>query len=116
MKNSNCDKLIFAVLQGEDYHEAIAALNEQGFYATVLRSSGGFLKQKSVTLMIGVNHAYVQEVTQILNRYGERVEKFYPPADLGIDAPSITAASIPIPVRCGGVVLFVLDVKQYQKY
>ena len=48
------DKMILAILQGDDYHDAVHSLNEHGFYATVLNSSGGFLKKRSVTLMIGV--------------------------------------------------------------
>ena len=38
------DKMILAILQGDDYHDAVHSLNEHGFYATVLNSSGGFLK------------------------------------------------------------------------
>lgn len=49
MKNKNCDKLIIAVLQGDDYMETIDELNSHGFYVTILNSSGGFLKKKSVT-------------------------------------------------------------------
>lgn len=48
------DKMILAILQGDDYHDAVHSLNEHGFYATVLNSSGGFLKKRSVTLMIGL--------------------------------------------------------------
>ena len=38
------DKMILAILQGDDYHDAVHSLNEHGFYATELNSSGGFLK------------------------------------------------------------------------
>ena len=51
------DKMILASLQGDDYHDAVHSLNEHGFYATVLNSSGGFLKKRSVTLMIGLESA-----------------------------------------------------------
>ena len=47
-------KLILAVLQGDDYHEVVYQLNQNGYYATLLHSSGGFLKKRSMTIMIGV--------------------------------------------------------------
>ena len=38
------NKLILAILQGDDYNEVIKTLNEKGFSVTVLNSSGGFQK------------------------------------------------------------------------
>ena len=60
------DKMILAILQGDDYHDAVHSLNEHGFYATVLNSSGGFLKKRSVTLMIGLESARLDEALAIL--------------------------------------------------
>lgn len=76
-KHINCDKMIIAVLQGDDYRVAIENLNSKGFYATVLHSTGGFLKKKSVTLMIGVNHDHLEEALGILRQYGDRIEMQY---------------------------------------
>ena len=46
-------KLVLAVLQGSDSDNTIRNLNERGFMVTVLSSTGGFLKKKSTTVMIG---------------------------------------------------------------
>ena len=48
------NKLVLAVLQGSDSDNTIRNLNEHGFMVTVLSSTGGFLKKKSTTVMIGV--------------------------------------------------------------
>ncbi len=116
MKKLDCDKMIIAVLQGDDYYEAIANLNEHGFYATVLNSNGGFLKKRSVTLMIGLNHAHLDQALKILEQYGERMETHYQPATMVGSATPMAGASIPVSVRSGGVVLFVLDVERSEKY
>lgn len=116
MSDTKCDKLILAILQGDDYYHAIEELNEQGFYVTVLNSSGGFLKRKSVTVMIGVSSQRLEDVLQILKRYGERTETHYHAAHNGVGVPPVTDASVPVPVRCGGVTLFVLDVERHEKY
>ena len=113
--------MIIAVLQGDDYRVAIEDLNSKGFYATVLHSTGGFLKKKSVTLMIGVKHDHLNEALEILKKYGDRVEMQYQSAAAFGNGgmPSATLSSIPpieIPVHCGGVVLFVIDVQLNKRY
>lgn len=121
-KHINCDKLIIAVLQGNDYLVAIDNLNAKGFYVTILSSTGGFLKKKNVTLMIGVNHEHLNEAITILKQYGDRVELQQYPATITFGSSGIPSAAmsniqpIKIPVHCGGVVLFVLDVQQNERF
>lgn len=114
-RHLHCDKMILAVLQGDDYQLAIEELNKKGFYATVLHSSGGFLRKKSVTLMIGINHADLSEAIQILKHYGERTEiqpmtACYNPNMANLVPP------LEVPIQCGGVVLFVINVEQNERY
>ena len=112
------DKMILAILQGDDYHDAVHSLNEHGFYATVLNSSGGFLKKRSVTLMIGLESARLDEALAILKKHGERTEMRYEAPVLSPNMPPIPLSTAPleIPTRCDGVVLFVLDVAQSARY
>ena len=104
------DKMILAILQGDDYHDAV--------HATVLNSSGGFLKKRSVTLMIGLESARLDEALAILKKHGERTEMRYEAPVLSPNMPPIPLSTAPleIPTRCGGVVLFVLDVAQSARY
>lgn len=118
MKSDNCDKMIIAIIQNDDYHEVIDALNCQGFYVTVLNSSGGFLKKANATIMIGLNHEYLQEALDLLKKFGRRTEMEYHPATttMGMAVPPVAMTSVPVPVHCGGIVLFVLDIQQYARY
>ena len=118
MDNTICDKMIFAILQNDDYHDVIDTLNQHGFYVTVLKSSGGFLKKASSTIMIGLNHEKLDEALDVLKQYGKRTEMEYQPASstAGMVLPPLGMTAVSIPVHCGGVVLFVLDVSQYEKY
>ena len=61
-------KLVLAVLQGSDSDNTIRNLNERGFMVTVLSSTGGFLKKKSTTVMIGVEEDRLEEALE-----GDRV-------------------------------------------
>ena len=56
------NKLVLAVLQGSDSDNTIRNLNEHGFMVTVLSSTGGFLKKKSTTVMIGVEEEKLEEL------------------------------------------------------
>ena len=61
-----CEKMIFAVLSGRDCAETVQDLNAHGFYATLLSTTGGFLRKKSVTLMIGLEAERLDEALSIL--------------------------------------------------
>lgn len=115
MENQKCDKMILAIIQGNDYQDVISDLNANGFYATVLESTGSFLKRQSVTLMIGLNQERLEEAMAILKRYGQRTVTQYEPVLTG-SGISPEATSIPVSTRLGGVVLFVLDVDQFERY
>ena len=43
-------KMLLAVIQGDDYPDTVDDLNRSGFFATVLSSTGGFLKKRSVKI------------------------------------------------------------------
>ncbi len=118
MKSSNCDKMIIAILKNDDYHDVIDELNEHGFYVTVLHSSGGFLKQPNATIMVGVNHEYLDEALEILKHFGSRTEIQYQPATstVGMAIPPISMTTVPVSVHCGGIVLFVMDIDLFAKY
>ena len=58
-------KLVLAVLQGSDSDNTIRNLNERGFMVTVLSSTGGFLKKKSTTVMIGVEEDRLEEALDV---------------------------------------------------
>ena len=62
-----CEKMVLAVLSGSDSAEVVHALNDHGFYATMLASTGGFLQKKSVTLMIGLPAARLDEALALLS-------------------------------------------------
>ena len=69
---SKDNKLILAILQEEDYDQTVEMLNEKHFFVTKLSSSGGFLKKKNVTIMIGVEEERLPEVSAILEKYAGR--------------------------------------------
>lgn len=73
--NILCDKMIMAVLSGGNATETVRDLTARGFYTTMLSSTGGFLKKKSVTLLIGVERAQVDTVLKILEKHAKSISR-----------------------------------------
>jgi len=117
-KENTKKKLILAILQGDDYADTVDELNQNGFFATILSSTGGFLKKKSVTVMIGVEEEKVQQVLDILKQCaGHRQQMTY--SDVSMSAGGGHAPQIPlvaVPVNVGGVVVFILNLDDLQKF
>ena len=116
MENTSGSKLILAVLQGEDYDDTVYELNKQGFYATLLSSTGGFLKKRSVTLMIGVSADKVEQVVAILKRRaGRRTETIYQ-SMAPLNGQSAALPAVPVDRDAGGVVVFTADLDSIRKF
>lgn len=110
-------KLVLAVLQGDDYADTIDELNRNGFFATVLSSTGGFLKKKSVTVMIGVEESKVSGVLEILKRCaGRRQQMTYSDMSMSTGVPNPTISMLPVQMNVGGVVVFTMTLDDIQKF
>lgn len=108
-------KLIIAVVHDRDKHRVSQALIAGGHSFTVMASTGGFLREGNVTLLIGAETDQVEAVAALIEDNCKTREQFVnvlPP-----DAGSI-GAFIPTPVRIsiGGAIAFVLDVEQFHKF
>ena len=109
-------KLVLAVLQGSDSDNTSRNLNEHGFMVTLLSSTGGFLKKKSTTVMIGVEADRLEEAMEILQKFaGHRKEMVYqnvtmPHGDMTSVPP------VPMEVMAGGAAVFILDLDEIRKF
>ena len=123
MENNTVDtsrdnKLILAILQEEDYDQTVEMLNEKNFFVTKLSSSGGFLKKKNVTIMIGVEEERLPEITVILEKYaGKRKITTYAMTSTGAEVRGInTGVTIPVEKQVGGVTMFTLSMDSLKKF
>ena len=60
-------KMIVAILQDDDADTVTHTLMNSDFCVTEIASTGGFLRQGSSTLMIGVDDESVDDVIQMIN-------------------------------------------------
>ena len=117
MEQQEQQKLILAVLNGDDYEDTIHDLTQHGFFVTVLNSSGGFFRKKNVTIMIGTGESKCQEVLEILKAdAGLREKTTYQ----NVTAPGCEHMSLvpPIPIKkaAGGTTVFIMNLCSIQKF
>ena len=112
-------KLVLAVLQEDDYDSTVAALNEHGYFVTKLSSSGGFLKKKSITILVGVDSSrYVELLDLLKGRAGRRIKTVSARPSLlpGGSPDAAGATAVPVQVETGGVTVFTVSLDSLDKF
>jgi uncharacterized protein YaaQ len=107
-------KLIIAVVQGEDAQRAVEALSLAGISSTRVSSTGGFLQQGNVTLLVGIEEAKVPDAVQIIRENCRERSRFLTPA-LPTAEPGDFLAAFPVEVQVGGATVFVVSVDSFEK-
>lgn len=107
-------KLVIAVVQGNDAEPLLEVLTDQGFRATQINSAGGFLRERNVTLMIGVQDERVAEVQAIVKKNCHSRTRFVNPL-MPIVEPGEFYVPNPVEVLVGGATMFVVAVERYER-
>ncbi len=106
-------KLVVAIINNDDVNAVMSNLTEEGYSATKLNTSGGFLRSGNVTLLIGVEAKKVDDVINIIGKHSSQRKKITPVNSTYIGETMLT--SMPVEVTVGGATIFVLDVEQFYK-
>lgn len=93
-------KLVIAVVQDQDVSRLMDGIMENGFSATKLASTGGFLREGNTTVLIGVDDDSVDQVTSVVNNACQ---------------PSRKPSHGKQDVLVGGATVFVLNVEKFEK-
>jgi uncharacterized protein YaaQ len=102
------------VVQGEDAQRAVDALGLAGISSTRVSSTGGFLQQGNVTLLVGIEDTKVPEAVQIIRENCRERSRYLTPALPAAD-PGDFLAAFPIEVQVGGATVFVVPVDSFEK-
>ena len=107
-------KLVVAVVQSRDAESLVHSLTEQGFFATQINSSGGFLRESNVTLLVGVQEVAVPDVVRIVRESCQSRTRYVNPL-MPLLEPAEFHVAAPVEVHVGGATIFVLDVERYER-
>jgi len=107
-------KLVIAVVQDKDALRLVEALVEEGFQATKLATTGGFLKAGNTTLLVGVASHQVGRVLEIIKKICRPRDELVTPVT-PIGGPTDSFVPYPVEVTVGGATVFVLNVEKFIK-
>ncbi|GKU77116.1 cyclic-di-AMP receptor [Paenibacillus sp. L3-i20] len=108
-------KLVIAVIQDKDSNRLSNALVREGFRATKLASTGGFLRSGNTTFMIGIEDERVNEVFQVISTNCKvRDQLVTPVSPMGGSTDSYLP--FPVEVQIGGAAVFVMPVERFEHF
>jgi uncharacterized protein YaaQ len=108
-------RLVLAVVQTADAGRVLGALTERGHRVTRLASTGGFLRQGNVTLLVGVPNSRVEDVLAAIRANAKSRTKIMAAGDLAFPALGVAASDADwVEVNVGGAAVFVLDVVRFE--
>ena len=108
-------KLVVAVIHDRDQKRTTDALLKAGFRFTKIASTGGFLREGNVTMLVGAEHDDVDTLLGILDESSRAREQYVnvlPPEA----TPVGTFLTNPVKVQVGGAIAFVLDVERFERF
>ncbi len=105
-------KLLVTIVQDQDVPVLLDTLMKEGYSATKLASTGGFLRMGNTTLLIGVDDEKVDNALELIARVSSKRDEYQ------IDPLTSIGTSI-LPkmdkVTVGGAIVFVVDVERFEK-
>ena len=105
-------KLLLAIVNNDDAYSVNTSLSKEGFAATKIASTGGFLMNGNSTFLIGVNDEEVDRVIGIIASHSKKRTQAAP-IDLNYNAASMTSNATQVVV--GGATIFVLGVERCER-
>lgn len=105
-------KLLIAIINNDDCPTVLSEITREGFSATKLSTSGGFLRAGNSTLLIGVEDEKVDTLIELIGKFSKKRKQVIQ------TTPSFNAdffVSVPVEVNVGGATVFVLDVDRFVK-
>ncbi|MDH7568862.1 MAG: cyclic-di-AMP receptor [Armatimonadota bacterium] len=108
-------KLVVTVIHDRDKNHMFDALVNAGFTFTKIASTGGFLREGNVTLLLGVENDRIEELIGLISencRTREQYVNILPPDT----RPIGTFLPNPVKVQVGGAVVFVVDVERFERF
>ena len=108
-------KLVVGIIHSDDAPGLVEALNRRGYSATVISTTGGFLREGNSTILIGTTESSLTEVLRILKTNAHARTQYVNPLPPVVE-PGELYMPQPIEIEVGGAVVFVLNVERFERY
>jgi uncharacterized protein YaaQ len=106
-------KLVMMIVSSDDSHDVLDRLTKAGFRATVISTTGGFLREGNTTLFVGTQDEHVPAVIEVVRQSCRRRTQWVSPMPT-LEGPGLEMSE-PIQVSVGGATVFVMNVEQFSQ-
>ncbi len=104
-------KLLMAIVSSDDSREVLDRLTKTGFRATVISTTGGFLREGNTTLFVGTDDERVNAAIDVIRQSCRRRTQWVSPLPT-LEGPGLEMSE-PIEVSVGGAVVMVINVEKF---
>jgi uncharacterized protein YaaQ len=108
-------KLVISIVSNEDARPLINSLMRRGHRATMVSTTGGFLREGNATIFIGTEDKTLEEVLGVIRDNCHTHTQYVNPLPPVIE-PGEMYLPTPVEVEVGGATVFVIDVDRFEKY
>jgi uncharacterized protein YaaQ len=108
-------KLIMSIVHSDDADNLLKALTDAGYKATLVSTTGGFLREGNATVFVGTDNDTVEEVLRLVRENCHTRTRYLSPI-VPVTEPSEFYIPEPVELEVGGATVFVVDVERYEKY
>jgi len=107
-------KLIIGIVNRDDARGLVEALLMEGHRATLISTTGGFLRAGNTTIYVGTEDDRVDEVLGLIKENCHTRTEYVNPLPPMMEAGELYIPT-PVEVQVGGATVFVVDVERYEK-
>lgn len=107
------DTLFVVVVASDQSGELADRLVKNRFYFTRIDSSGGFLEQATVSLLVGIHHDRQDKLLELI-RTTCHTRRMYIPAR--VEPPMIQSQPVMIEAEVGGATIFIFAVERFEQF
>jgi uncharacterized protein YaaQ len=108
-------KLILSIVNRDDSNALVDSLMRRGYRATVISTTGGFLREGNATILVGAQDEKVEEVLSLIKEGCHTRTQFVNPLPPVME-PGELYMPTPVEVQVGGATVFVLDVEGFHRF
>ncbi len=108
-------KLILSIVNSDDARPLLEVLSREGQRATMVSTTGGFLREGNSTILIGVEDEQMDAVLSIIKENCQSRKQFVNPLP-PIMEPGELYMPAPVEIEVGGATVFVLDVERFERF
>lgn len=108
-------KLIMSIVNTDDARDLVEALLREGYRATTIGTTGGFLREGNATVLSGVEDDEVDPVLAIIRESCHTRVQYVNPLPPAIE-PGELYMPTPMEVEVGGATVFIFNVDRFEKF